>query len=48
MNQCKAIHYKKNTRKKYYNVPNKQKKKSIKFQDSYMPLQWNIPYGLEQ
>lgn len=28
MNQCKAIHYK-NTRKKYYNVPNKQKKSYV-------------------
>lgn len=37
-------------RKQYYrdNVPNKQKTKSIKFYNSYMPIQSSSPYGLEQ
>lgn len=47
MNQCKAIHYKK-YKKKYYNVPNKQKKKSLSFQTPVCHGDGSFLYGLEQ
>lgn len=50
MNQCKAIHYKKQTiqeKKKYRdNVPNKQKEKSIRFYDPDMPMEFSLWLGV--